>query len=122
MSYTVAALVAVVAAALLDLAVLRTSLLRRRPFWVAYAIVLFFQLVVNGLLTGLHVVRYDPDAVVGWRIAYAPVEDLFFGFAMVLTTLSIWVWAGRRAARSPRRAARPAPPTPAAPTRPAPGS
>jgi lycopene cyclase domain-containing protein len=35
-------------------------------------------------------VRYDPDAIVGLRIAYAPVEDLLFGFALVLLTLSIW--------------------------------
>jgi lycopene cyclase domain-containing protein len=103
MSYTVAALVGVVAAALLDLAVLRTSLLRRRAFWVAYAIVLFFQLVVNGLLTGLHIVRYDPDAVVGWRIAYAPVEDLFFGFAMVTLTLASWAAVNRRANTARRR-------------------
>ena len=102
MSYTAAALLGVLGAALVDLAVLRTALLRRRAFWLTYAIVLFFQLVVNGLLTGLKVVRYDPDAIVGWRIAYAPVEDLLFGFTMVLATLSLWVWAGRRAGPSMR--------------------
>jgi lycopene cyclase domain-containing protein len=120
MTYTVAALLGVAVAALLDLVVLRTALLRRRAFWTAYAIVLFFQLVVNGLLTGLRIVRYDADTVLGWRIAYAPVEDLLFGFAMVLVTLGGWVWAGRRAGRRPLSAARPAPPTPAAPAPPAP--
>ena len=30
------------------------------------------------------------------RIAYAPVEDLLFGFALVLATLAWWVFWGRR--------------------------
>ena len=79
-----------------DLLVLRTRLVTRRTWWVSYAIVLFFQLITNGVLTGRRVVRYDPDAILGLRIVYAPVEDLLFGFAMVLLTLSVWVWLGRR--------------------------
>jgi lycopene cyclase domain-containing protein len=90
-SYTLLVAIAAVLAVVLDLAVLRTRLLRRRSFWVAYAIVLFFQLITNGLLAGLPVVRYDPAAILGVRIAFAPVEDLFFGFAMVTITLSLWV-------------------------------
>jgi lycopene cyclase domain-containing protein len=107
MNYPVAALIGVLAAAALDLAVLRTRLLRRKAFWTAYAIVLFFQLVVNGLLTGLKIVRYDSSAILGWRFAYAPVEDLLFGFAMALTTLSLWVWTGRRGQAADPPATRP---------------
>lgn len=95
MTYTLAALLGVAVAALLDLVVLRTKLLLRRGFWTAYAIILFFQLVVNGLLTGLRIVRYDPDQILGAHVAYAPVEDLVFGFAMVLVTLTLWVRVGR---------------------------
>jgi lycopene cyclase domain-containing protein len=105
-SYTEAALVGVAAAGVIDLLIVRSRLLVRRAFWTAYAIVLFFQLVVNGLLTGLGIVRYDRGVIIGWRIVHAPVEDLFFGFALVLTTLSLWGWSGRRAARAGRRAAR----------------
>ena len=97
MSYTVAALLGLAGAVTVDLAVLRTRLLGTAVFWATYPIVLFFQLLANGVLTGLGVVRYDPDAVLGWRIVYAPVEDLAFGFALVLLTLSLWVWWGRRA-------------------------
>jgi lycopene cyclase domain-containing protein len=104
-SYTLAAVLAVLAAVLVDVAVLRTALVCRRAFWTAYVIVLFFQLIVNGLLTGLRIVRYDPARILGWRIAFAPVEDLLFGFAMVLLTLSLWVWAGRRSVRSAGRPA-----------------
>ncbi|HEU5267369.1 MAG TPA: lycopene cyclase domain-containing protein [Jatrophihabitans sp.] len=98
MTYTLASLVAVAAALGLDLVVARTALVIRRAFWTAYSIVLAGQLVVNGVLTGIPVVRYDPDVIIGWRLVYAPVEDLLFGFAMVLATLSLWVWWGRRAA------------------------
>jgi lycopene cyclase domain-containing protein len=95
-TYTALAVVAVGLTLLLDLVVLRTRVLGRRTFWVAYAIVLGFQLVVNGLLTGLDVVRYRPDAILGPRLADAPVEDLLFGFALVTQTLAWWVFWGRR--------------------------
>ena len=96
MTYTVAAIVGVVGALVIDLAILRTRLVTRQVFWLTYPIVLVGQLLSNGVLTGAHVVRYRADAIVGWRIAYAPVEDLGFGFALVLVTLSVWVWLGRR--------------------------
>jgi lycopene cyclase domain-containing protein len=99
-TYTVAALAAVVAAVALDIAVLRTRLVRRKVFWATYPIVLGFQLLFNGVLTGRGVVRYDPDTILGVRVAYAPVEDLLFGFALVLATLSLWVWLDGRRARS----------------------
>jgi lycopene cyclase domain-containing protein len=95
-SYTALALAAVVASVLLDLAVLRTRLLVRKAFWTAYAIVVFFQLVTNGVLVGCSIVTYAPGAILGVRVAYAPVEDLLFGFALVVQTLAWWVWWGRR--------------------------
>lgn len=105
MSYTAAAVAGVVAAAVLDVAVLRTALLRRRVFWASYAVILAFQLVVNGVLTGRQLVVYSPADILGsatpvlighWRVAYAPIEDLLFGFSLVLQTLAWWVWWGRR--------------------------
>jgi lycopene cyclase domain-containing protein len=95
-SYTALALIGVAVAVAVDLAVLRTRLLRRRIFWTAYGITLFFQLIVNGILTGRRIVRYDPGAILGWRVAYAPVEDLLFGFALITLTLATWVRLGRR--------------------------
>lgn len=105
MTYTQLALVGVAATVAVDLAVLRTRLLARASFWTAYAIIVFFQLLTNGWLTGREIVRYDADAVLGGaepvflgsgRVAFAPVEDLLFGFALVLWTLDWWVWLGRR--------------------------
>jgi lycopene cyclase domain-containing protein len=99
-SYTQLAVAGVVAVLLVDLLVLRTRLVTRRTYWVAYVIVLFFQLLSNGILTGFDIVRYDPGAILGWRIAFAPVEDLLFGWAMVTLTLCTWVWLGRRGIRT----------------------
>src|ERR671933_556804 len=96
MTYTVAALLGVAAAITVDLFLLRTRLVRRVAFWATYPIIIVFQLLSNGILTGRDIVVYDPAAIIGWRIAYAPVEDLLFGFAMILLTLSVWVWLGRR--------------------------
>ncbi len=110
MTYTQLGCVGVLLAVGVDLAVLRTGLVRRRVFWVAYAIIIFFQLLTNGVLTGLRIVRYDGAAIIGGttpadrapefigdgRLLFAPVEDLLFGFALVLLTLSLWVWWGRR--------------------------
>jgi lycopene cyclase domain-containing protein len=110
MTYSLAAAIAVLVAVLADLGLLRTALVRSRRWWAAYGIVLFFQLVTNGWLTGRGIVRYDGDAILGseqvvfigdGRIAYAPVEDLAFGFALVLLTCATWVWAGSRV-REPR--------------------
>ena len=101
MTYTVAAALGVLGALGLDLLVLRTRLVAGPVFWALYPIVLAAQLVANGILTGRGVVRYDPAAIVGLRIAHAPVEDLAFGFALVLTALSVWVWLGRRGIDAP---------------------
>lgn len=102
MTYNELTLVGLVVAALVDLALLRTFLLRRKAFWTAYAILLCFQLIVNGVLTGVGVVRYNRSDITGVRIVHAPIEDLGFGFALILITLSCWVYLGRRAARARR--------------------
>jgi lycopene cyclase domain-containing protein len=105
MTYTQLALVGVVTMVVVDLAVLRIGLLRRRVFWAAYAIIVFFQLLTNGWLTGREIVTYNPDTALtsgdvvllgDWRILYAPIEDLMFGFAMVLLAMDLWVFWGRR--------------------------
>jgi lycopene cyclase domain-containing protein len=103
MSYSALAVTAVVAVLVLDLAVLRTRMVTRKVFWAAYAIVVVFQLLMNGVLTGFHVVVYDPGAIWGPRIAYAPVEDLLFGFALVVLTLASWAAVNRRANTARRR-------------------
>lgn len=109
MTYTQLAILAVVLVVILDLFVLRTRILTRRAFWVSYAIIVFFQLITNGMFTGFGIVKYDGDAIIGstspdegtppfvgdGRIAFAPIEDLLFGFALICLSLSLWVLFGR---------------------------
>ncbi|MDO9380427.1 MAG: lycopene cyclase domain-containing protein [Nocardioidaceae bacterium] len=96
MTHTEVSLVAVAVTVVLDLWVLRTRLLTTRAYWVSYAIVLFFQLLTNEWLTSRGVFRYDPDAILGWRIGHAPVEDFLFGYAIVTQSMVWWVFWGRR--------------------------
>ena len=109
MTYTQIGVLAVAIALVADLFVFRTKLVTRKGFWLPYAIIVFFQLLTNGVLTGFMIVRYNGNAIIGGphlvgtppfigdgRIAYAPVEDLLFGFAMVLGVLVLWIWLGRR--------------------------
>ena len=109
-SYTFLAVCGVILTIVWDLNIVKTRLLTTKIFWASYAIVVFFQLVSNGILTGLQMVRYYDDAIVGsgsvadgtpqmigdGRIFYAPFEDLLFGFALVVLTMSLWVLWERR--------------------------
>jgi lycopene cyclase domain-containing protein len=96
MTYTALAGIGIVVAVLVDLVIVRSRLLLTIRFWFAWAILVFFQLLTNGWLTGLGIVQYDPEVILGLRVAYAPVEDLAFGFALILITLSVWRALGRR--------------------------
>lgn len=97
MTYTQIAFIAVLLATFIDLAVLRTKLLKRKVFWTSYAIILLFQLLTNWWLTSRNIVMYSEDAILGIRIASAPMEDLFFGFALILSVMATWVYLGRKA-------------------------
>jgi lycopene cyclase domain-containing protein len=110
MTYTQLAFVAVALVVLVDLYVLRTRMVTRKAFWVSYAIIVFFQFITNGLFTGFGIVKYDGNAIVGstspeegappfvgdGRISFAPFEDVLFGFALILLSLALWVFFGRR--------------------------
>jgi lycopene cyclase domain-containing protein len=93
-TYTALALVALVAALLIEFLFLKTGLLKQLRFYLAYGIVVFFQLITNGYLTGREIVLYDPGVIIGIRIAYAPVEDLLFGFSLVFMTMAVWINIG----------------------------
>ncbi len=106
MSYLAVASAGVVISVLLDV-LLGTRVLASKAFWLAYAIILGFQLITNGILTGRGIVFYQggpgpgqtPPFLGHGRVAYAPVADLLFGFALVTQTLTWWAFWGRRLAR-----------------------
>ena len=96
MNYTEITSLALILVVLVDIFVFKTSLLATRAFWGSYAIILPFQLLTNWWLTSNEIVLYSPDAIIGLRVAGAPIEDLLFGFAMMVGYLSYWVYRNER--------------------------
>lgn len=104
--YTLTALVSVVVVLALELLWLRTRLLRTLRFWLAMAIVLGFQVPVDGWLTKLSdpIVLYAEEDMTGVRAPWdIPVEDFAFGFGMVTLAMLLWVRLGRRDERHGQR-------------------
>jgi hypothetical protein len=110
MTYTTLGIIAVTLAVLADLYVFKTRMVTRKIFWASYAIIVFFQLITNGMFTGFQIVKYDGEAIIGstspvdtpppfigdGRIAFAPAEDLLFGFSLILLSMALWIFWGRR--------------------------
>lgn len=100
MIYSDIALDAVVFAILIDLFVLRTAMITRGIFWLTYGLIFPFQLLTNWWLTSRNIVQYSSSEIIGRRLAGAPIEDLLFGFSMILLTLSFWDFLSERANRA----------------------
>ncbi len=99
--YTVLTALAIVVVAAIELVWLRTGVFRTAQYWLAIAIVVGFQVMVDGWLTKLSapIVLYHPGAYLGVRFPWdIPIEDFGFGWAMVTLTIIIWVRLGRRTA------------------------
>lgn len=96
MSYTSIAFVALITSVLSDIELTRSKMIFRKSFWTSYAIILPFQLLTNWWLTSRNIVMYSPESIIGIRIASAPVEDLLFGFALILGVLQLWSYWGRK--------------------------
>lgn len=99
MEYTWASIVAVVAVVAVELLWLKTGIFGKATFWISYAIILFFQVLVDGWLTKLSapIVTYNPDRFSGIRVPFdIPVEDYLFGFALIVLTMLLWERAGQR--------------------------
>jgi len=91
--YTAPAIVAALAVGVLEFTVLRTGLFRRPAYWLSMLIVLGFQILVDGWLTKLSapIVVYDNRQTSGVRFPLdIPIEDFFFGFALVTAVLLLW--------------------------------
>ena len=96
MIYSDIAIAAFSISVVVDLFLFKNSMLTRAAFWTSYAIILPFQLLTNWWLTSRNIVMYNPDAIIGVRICEAPLEDLLFGFALVLSVMGMWEFWGRR--------------------------
>jgi lycopene cyclase domain-containing protein len=96
MTYTQIALLSFALAIVFDLKVTKIHLITRKVFWTSYAIIVPFQFITNWWLTSRNIVMYKPESIIGLRVASAPVEDLFFGFSLLLSVLSLWVYIGKK--------------------------
>jgi lycopene cyclase domain-containing protein len=93
LGYTVPAIVAALAVGVVEFTVLRTGLFRRPAYWLSMLIVIGFQILVDGWLTKLSapIVVYDNRQTSGIRFPLdIPIEDFFFGFALVTAVLLLW--------------------------------
>jgi lycopene cyclase domain-containing protein len=73
---------------------LHTGLFRRLEYAITLGIVAAFQVAADGWLTKLDapIVVYNPHQLSGFRFPWdVPVEDFLFGFALVTTTLLVWM-------------------------------
>ena len=96
MSYSQIALMSVIATLFFDIFLIKRRLIMKGAFWYSYSIILPFQLLTNWWLTSRNIVMYSSDSIWGLRIAAAPVEDLLFGFSLILITLDCWVAVTRK--------------------------
>ena len=96
MIYSDIAIVGVIFAVFFDLYGVKTALLSKPVFWTSYAIIVPFQLITNWWLTSKNIVMYSEGEIIGTRVAGAPLEDLLFGFSMILLTLSCWEFFAKR--------------------------
>ena len=90
LSYTQITVYALILTIFFDIFITKNSLLSTLRFWFSYFIILPFQLLTNYWLTSREIVIYNSEAIIGLRLAGAPIEDLIFGFAMILAVMSLW--------------------------------
>ena len=96
MIYTDITVAALIFSVFFDLYLLKTQLLTKLVFWLSYAIIFPMQLITNWWLTSRDIVMYNPDVIIGRRLAGAPIEDLLFGFALILSVMALWVYYGEK--------------------------
>ncbi len=103
MNYSDIAIIAFAVAVMVDLFGFKTSMLTRPAFWTSYAIILPFQFLTNWWLTSRNIVMYADDAIIGRRLFSAPVEDILFGFALILSVMGLWEVLGRKGYQRDKR-------------------
>jgi lycopene cyclase domain-containing protein len=104
--YTILAGVAVVVVIASECLVIRSGIFRTVAYWLTVVIVLAMQVPVDGWLTKLDapLVQYASSAIIGIRGPWdIPIEDFFFGYALITSVLIAWEAARRRENASDRK-------------------
>ena len=95
---------AAVVVVVLELKVFKTGLFRQKAYWIAMAIVVAFQIPVDGWMTKLSapIVVYNSEVLSGWRWPLdIPTEEFVYAWAMLTLALLLWERAGRRGDQVP---------------------
>lgn len=71
-------------------ALLKTQVFRQSRTYMFSGLLLIMMLVFNGYLTGRPVVLYNPVYQLDFRIFTIPIEDFFYGFALIFLVLIIY--------------------------------
>jgi lycopene cyclase domain-containing protein len=66
------------------------SILTNKKFLFFFILVSFFTLIFNGYLTWRPIVTYDEIYQLGFRIFTIPIEDFFFGYALLIIATSLF--------------------------------
>lgn len=61
-------------------------------FWMAFVVHLIPFLIVNGILTSVPVVLYNPQEIIGQRLYTIPVEDTIYAFTCLLIPITVMEW------------------------------
>ena len=87
--YTALAGLFFVASVLID-KIWGASILTNKKFLFFFILVSFFTFVFNGYLTWRPIVTYDEFYQLDFRIFTIPIEDFFFGYALLIITTTIF--------------------------------
>ena len=68
-------------------------------FWMAYFVHLVPFFGVNGVLTALPVVQYNPEEYIGLRIGTVPVEDTVYSMLLLLMNVTFFEWISGKTVR-----------------------
>lgn len=93
--YTILAVFAVFLAILTDF-LLKTKLLKNKKFWIFWSVMFVLIFIVNGYLTWRPIVLYGDSFYLGIRLFTIPIEDFFYGFALITMNISIWEYFTRK--------------------------
>lgn len=69
------------------------SLFRRRSTLLALAVSYLPFLVFNGVFTGIPIVSYAPDMILGPRVGSIPVEDFLYSASMLAANFLVYEWS-----------------------------
>ena len=81
---------------LLDLGILRTRVSLQSATWKAAACLGLLTLFFDNLMTGLPIVTYNPEFILGLRLGYAPVEDFAYALAASILVPALYRYFLRR--------------------------